>query len=78
MTNDFCTLSNGLVEKNKPLNIVIKLSSVDGLSCVKIGDDLTKVNPYLSRTSVSQATFQNTGDKDVIDRIKQAFGLDAS
>lgn len=60
LTNDFCTLSSGSIEKNKPLNIVIKLSSVNGLPCVKISDDLTK----------------NTGDKDVVDRIKQDFGLD--
>ena len=49
LTNDFCTLSSGSIEKNKPLNIVIKLSSVNGLPCVKISDDLTKVNLYLSR-----------------------------
>ena len=48
LTNDFCTLSSGSIEKNKPLNIVIKLSSVNGLPCVKISDDLTKVNLYLS------------------------------
>ncbi|KAL9714330.1 nicotinate phosphoribosyltransferase [Leucoagaricus gongylophorus] len=60
LTNDFCTLSSGSIEKNKPLNIVIKLSSVNGLPCVKISDDLTK----------------NTGDKDIVDRIKQDFGLD--
>ena len=40
LTNDFYSLSN---EKSKPLNIVIKLSSVDNKPCVKLSDDLTKV-----------------------------------
>lgn len=61
LTNDFRTLSSGLAEKNKPLNIVIKLSSVDGLSCVKISDDLTKVSLYLSRTSMSSGYFSEHG-----------------
>ena len=41
LTNDFRSLSNG--EKSKPLNIVIKLSSVNNQPCIKISDDVTKV-----------------------------------
>ena len=41
LTNDFRSLSNG--EKSKPLNIVIKLSSVNNQPCIKLSDDITKV-----------------------------------
>jgi nicotinic acid phosphoribosyltransferase len=41
LTNDFRSLSNG--EKSKPLNIVIKLSSVNNQPCIKLSDDVTKV-----------------------------------
>lgn len=41
LTNDFRSLPNG--EKSKPLNIVIKLSSVNNKPCIKLSDDLTKV-----------------------------------
>lgn len=40
MTNDFKRVSDG--EKSRPLNIVIKLSSVQGRPVVKISDELTK------------------------------------
>ncbi|KAJ3558789.1 hypothetical protein NP233_g11431 [Leucocoprinus birnbaumii] len=59
-TNDFHTISSGLTEKSKALNIVIKLRSVNGNPCVKISDDLTK----------------NTGDGDVVKHIKQLFDLE--
>ena len=42
-TNDFKSLSSKGKEKSKALNIVIKLASINGLPCVKISDDLTKV-----------------------------------
>ena len=41
LTNDFRSLSTG--EKSKPLNIVIKLSSVNDSPCIKLSDDITKV-----------------------------------
>ena len=43
-TNDFKTLSSLGKEKSKALNMVIKLASINGLPCVKISDDLTKVS----------------------------------
>ncbi|KAK2463479.1 hypothetical protein APHAL10511_004565 [Amanita phalloides] len=58
-TNDFRTVSSGYTSKSTALNIVIKLSSVDNLPCVKISDDLTK----------------NTGDKDVVEKVKRTFHL---
>jgi nicotinate phosphoribosyltransferase len=43
LTNDFSTLSSGGANKSKALNMVIKIASADGNSCVKISDDLNKV-----------------------------------
>jgi len=43
-TNDFKSLSSGGKEKSKALNIVIKIASINGLPCIKISDDLTKVS----------------------------------
>ncbi|CAO1637156.1 unnamed protein product [Sympodiomycopsis kandeliae] len=45
--------------KSKPLNMVIKLSTVNGRPAVKISDDLTK----------------NTGDPDEVMWVKRRFGL---
>lgn len=44
---------------SKPLNIVIKLSTVKGRAAVKISDELTK----------------NTGDAHEIEMVKRRFGL---
>ncbi|KAF7975743.1 hypothetical protein HWV62_8731 [Athelia sp. TMB] len=43
LTNDFQKASTGGKEKSKALNMVIKIASVDGKTCVKISDDLKKV-----------------------------------
>jgi nicotinic acid phosphoribosyltransferase len=43
-TNDFKSLSSGGKEKSKALNIVIKMATINGLPCIKISDDLTKVS----------------------------------
>jgi len=59
LTNDFRTLTSGNTVKSKALNMVIKLSSVDGSPCVKLSDDLTK----------------NTGDKATVEKVKRIYGL---
>jgi nicotinate phosphoribosyltransferase len=46
-TNDFKSSSSEGKAKSKALNIVIKLASINGLPCIKISDDLDKVNPPL-------------------------------
>jgi nicotinic acid phosphoribosyltransferase len=47
LTNDFRTVSSGGKAKSKPLNMVIKIASVNGVPCVKISDDLSKVRTLL-------------------------------
>lgn len=42
-TNDFLKKSSHGKEKSKALNMVIKLSSVDGKPCVKLSDEPHKV-----------------------------------
>jgi nicotinic acid phosphoribosyltransferase len=44
LTNDFRIASSQEKAKSKPLNIVIKLASIDGKPCVKISDELSKVS----------------------------------
>ena len=56
-TNDFIQLSTA--QKSKPLNIVIKLDSVEHRRVVKISDDLTK----------------NTGDPTEVLAVKRRFGI---
>jgi len=56
-TNDFTKTSTH--EKSKALNIVIKLSSVNHVPCVKISDEITK----------------NTGDLDTVVSVKRRLGL---
>lgn len=46
-------------ERSMPLNMVIKVALVEGKPCVKISDDITK----------------NTGDPEVVNQIKQKFGI---
>ncbi|PPQ91005.1 hypothetical protein CVT25_013930 [Psilocybe cyanescens] len=46
-------------EKSKALNIVIKLSTVDGKPCVKLSDDLNKT----------------TGDIDTVNLVKKTYSL---
>ena len=43
LSNDFKSVSSGRREKNKALNMVIKLHQVGGEFCAKISDELTKV-----------------------------------
>ena len=43
LSNDFKKTSSGGKEKSRALNMVIKLSSVDGKPTVKISDEITKV-----------------------------------
>ncbi len=45
LSNDFKKASDG-AEKSRALNMVIKLSSVDGKLTVKISDDITKVGVF--------------------------------
>jgi len=59
LTNDFQSVSSGYTIKSRALNIVIKLSAVDNLPCIKISDDLTK----------------SSGDQGVVERVKQMFHL---
>ncbi|KAJ3716207.1 nicotinate phosphoribosyltransferase [Lentinula raphanica] len=58
LSNDFVKTSDPKT-KSPALNMVIKLAEVDGKSCVKISDDLTK----------------NTGNKEVVVQVKKLFGL---
>ncbi|PFH46817.1 hypothetical protein AMATHDRAFT_82439 [Amanita thiersii Skay4041] len=58
-TNDFCTVSSGWIKKSNPLNIVIKLASVNNIPCVKISDDPMK----------------NTGNKDAVNEVKHILNL---
>lgn len=45
LTNDFKSIASD--EKSKVPNIVIKLSTIDGQPCVKLSDDLAKVNAHI-------------------------------
>ena len=44
LTNDFTKASSGGKERSKALNMVIKLANVDGKYCIKISDEIMKVN----------------------------------
>lgn len=57
LTNDFVRKSDG--KKSRPLNMVIKLSSINGVPCVKISDEITK----------------NTGDAEAVQEVKELLGL---
>ncbi|WWC70640.1 nicotinate phosphoribosyltransferase [Kwoniella pini CBS 10737] len=58
LTNDFKKASNPS-QISKPLNIVIKLSQINGKNCVKLSDDKGKY----------------TGDVDEVQRAQQELGL---
>ncbi|TDL21416.1 nicotinate phosphoribosyltransferase [Rickenella mellea] len=58
-TNDFRSISSGGKSKSRALNMVIKLSSVDGKPCIKISDEITK----------------NTGDRETVNEVKALYGL---
>lgn len=45
LTNDFSKVSDP-TKISKPLNIVIKLSRIDGHDCVKLSDDKGKVRDH--------------------------------
>ncbi|KAG8740189.1 nicotinate phosphoribosyltransferase [Ceratobasidium sp. 414] len=57
LTNDYKRLDNG--ERSMPLNMVIKLSSIEGKLCVKISDEISK----------------NTGDPNTVKKVKQIFNI---
>ncbi|KAI9001524.1 nicotinate phosphoribosyltransferase [Trametes punicea] len=59
LSNDFKKVSSGGKEKSRALNMVIKLSSVDGKPTVKISDEITK----------------NTGDPATVRLVKEIFGI---
>ncbi|KAI9066123.1 nicotinate phosphoribosyltransferase [Trametes sanguinea] len=59
LSNDFKRVSSGGKEKSRALNMVIKLSSVDGKPTVKISDEITK----------------NTGDPATVRQVKEIFGI---
>ncbi|EPQ59135.1 nicotinate phosphoribosyltransferase, partial [Gloeophyllum trabeum ATCC 11539] len=59
LTNDFKKASSGGKEQSLALNMVIKLSEVDGKPCVKISDEIMK----------------NTGDPNEVKQAKLTFGL---
>jgi nicotinic acid phosphoribosyltransferase len=48
LTNDFDTLSSHGSAKSKPLNMVIKLASMNGKPCAKISDDSDKARTLAS------------------------------
>lgn len=56
--------------------MVIKLAKVDDKDCVKISDDLTKVQCTLTLSGALLNVFpQNTGDKTSVDFVKKLYGL---
>lgn len=55
--------------------MVIKLASINGLPCIKISDDLTKVSLSYMITGILFNLLQNTGDLETVLRVKDIFGL---
>jgi nicotinate phosphoribosyltransferase len=81
LTNDFYTVSSGGTDKSKALNMVIKISSIEGKPCVKISDDLDKeCFHYFTRDLLYYTDFlglQNTGDAATVQMVKKIFGLES-
>ncbi|QRV89965.1 nicotinate phosphoribosyltransferase [Ceratobasidium sp. AG-Ba] len=59
LTNDYKRLNSN--ERSMPLNMVIKLSSIEGKPCVKISDEISK----------------NTGDPSTVNMVKETFRISA-
>ena len=72
-------MSDGGKEKSRALNMVIKLSSVDGKPTVKISDEITKVRNLTSSRSWTATQdvngVQNTGDPATVRLVKGIFGI---
>jgi nicotinate phosphoribosyltransferase len=74
--NDFKTKSSGYTEKSRALNTVIKLAKVDDRDCVKLTDDMSKVQctgDFL-RTVLTFPP-SDTGDKASVEFVKKLYGL---
>jgi len=78
LSNDFKSISSERKQKNKALNMVIKLYQVGGKFCAKISDELTKVRIWLRSScyTVIDEIPQNTGNKEAIRQAKEVFGID--
>jgi len=79
LSNDFKSISSGRGQKNKALNMVIKLYQVGGSFCAKISDELTKVGIWLhlSHCVAIDMILQNTGNEEAIKQAKKIFRISA-
>ena len=74
LTSDFKKVSS--TETSDPMNIVVKIRSVNGTECIKISDDVLKVRCHEITSGIMMLTriVQHTGDKasvrSVMDRLK--------
>lgn len=62
-------------EMSKPLNMVIKLSQIDGKDCVKLSDDKGKVSPKISGFKSDLTCCQYTGNIEEVRRVQRELGL---
>ncbi|KAG8876387.1 nicotinate phosphoribosyltransferase [Tulasnella sp. 331] len=67
LTNDFKSKMSG--EKSKPLNIVIKVASINGLDCVKISDDIMKVAISAACQIITSVQVNVEGAGLLVDRV---------